>query len=120
VAAIVLVRGRAGPGEYNADVLTDPTIEYLRRLIELAGDPSVDAESGALNARLRDGRDIDIKVDHATGTIYRPMSDADLRRKLHDAAAGVLDPERVDKLTAALEHVQESDNVASIMELAAT
>ncbi len=118
VAAIVLVRGRAGPGEYNEAVLTDPAIDFLRHMIDLTGDPKTESGAGALHAQLKDGRTIDVTIDHATGTIYKPMSDADLRRKLFDAAEGVLPRDRTEALASALEGVQTLDDLARIMELA--
>jgi 2-methylcitrate dehydratase PrpD len=118
VAAIVLVRGRGGPGEYNAAVLTDPTIAYLRDLIELTGDPTVPNGTATVVADLRDGKHIEIHIDYARGTVNRPLDDAALRRKLFDAAEGILDHGQIGDLADEIEHIESTEDVGTIMGLA--
>ncbi len=117
VAAIVLTRGHAGPGEYNEAALIDPTIAYLRDLIELAGDPVIVQGSGSLYAEINDGRQINIAIDHAIGTKERPLDDAALRRKLFDAAAEHYEPGKIELIAATLEDIEHLDDLAILTEM---
>jgi hypothetical protein len=94
--------------------------EYSRLVAEFVSefDPKTESGAGALTAQLRSGRQINVSIEHATGTIYQPMDDAAPRRKLFDAAEGVLPRDRIETLASALEGVQDADDVAGIMELA--
>jgi hypothetical protein len=87
-------------------------------VIQLVGDPETESGAGALTVELRSGRRVQTTIDHATGTIYRPMDDAALRRKLFDAVQGVLQRDRVGQLASAREGGRALDDVAGIMELA--
>jgi 2-methylcitrate dehydratase PrpD len=117
VAAIVLTRGRGGPGEYNEAVMTDPSIAYLRELIELVGDPDTPNGSAALVAELHDGRRINIEIDGALGTIRRPLDDVALRAKLFDAASVALDRDSIDRLASAIEHIEQAQDVGTILQM---
>lgn len=119
VAAIVLARGHAGPGEYNQAALEDPTIAFLRNLIELAGDPETIQGAGSLHAELQDGQEINITIEHALGTKEQPLDNSALHRKLVDAATGILDSARIEALATTLDHLDDLDDLATLMTMVA-
>lgn len=119
VAAIVLTRSHAGPGEYNEAALEDPTIAYLRDLIELAGDPETLQGAGSLHAQLRDGQEINVTIEHALGTKEQPLDNDALHRKLVDAATGILDGARIEALTATLDHLDDLEDLSTLMTMVA-
>lgn len=119
VAAIVLARGHAGPGEYNQAALEDPTIASLRNLIELAGDPETIQGAGSLHAELQDGQEINITIEHALGTKEQPLDNSALHRKLVDAATGILDSARIETLATTLDHLDDLDDLATVMTMVA-
>jgi 2-methylcitrate dehydratase PrpD len=55
-----------------------------------------------MTAVLRDGRREQVFVEHAIGSLQRPMSDAALEGKFHSLADGVIGAERTGELIAAL------------------
>jgi 2-methylcitrate dehydratase PrpD len=119
VAAIVLTRGHAGPGEYNEAALVDPTIIHLRNLMELEGDADAPQGSGALHAELTDGREININIDHALGTKEQPLDDLALDRKLVDSATGLFASAKIEQLTKALHQFATIEDLATLMDLVA-
>jgi hypothetical protein len=52
-------------------------------------------------ATLTDGRTITVHVEHAIGSLERPMTDAMLESKFHDLADPVLGRAKVDQVLAA-------------------
>jgi 2-methylcitrate dehydratase PrpD len=117
VAALVVTRGKAGPPEYNDQLLTDPTIGRLRELISVVADETVPNGSGSVRARLSDGREIKIDVEHALGTIGHPLDDETLRSKLFDAAGDVFDADRIAEIADAIEQMAGCDDVSRILQL---
>lgn len=119
VAALVLTTGRAGPSEYNDQLLINPTIARLRGLIDVIGEPAVPNGSGSVRAKLKGGREINIHIDHALGTIGHPLDDAALRHKLFEAATGVFRKSRLEEIAATIEQMNTCQDVSSILELIA-
>src|SRR5688500_16082709 len=83
-----LVFGRAGEGEYDDHVVTRADMVALRRKVVATVDDSIDEASADVTAILKDGRRVRVFVEHAIGSLERPMSDAELEGKLH----GLADP----------------------------
>lgn len=77
-AAVALVRGRAGLAEFSDETLHDPTIRGLTARAECYRDPSLDALyprqwPAAAEIRLRDGRVLAKRIDHALGEPENPV-----------------------------------------------
>ena len=78
----------AGDGDLSIDDL--PTV-----------DDSIDEASADVTAVLTDGRRVRVFVEHAIGSLARPMSDAQLETKFHGMADPVLGAERCSALIQA-------------------
>ena len=61
-------------------------------------DTSVAEESADVTAVLLDGRRVHLFVEHATGSMQRPLSDAALDAKFHALVDPVLGAARADQL----------------------
>jgi 2-methylcitrate dehydratase PrpD len=85
-----LVFGRAGEAEYADAVVLRDDIVALRRKVVARADPAIAEDAVALVATLTDGRQIEIVVEHAIGSLARPMSDAALEAKFSDQVGPVL------------------------------
>ena len=77
-AAVALARGRAGLAEFGDDALRDPTVRALTARSECVADPSLDAEyprrwPAAVEIRLRDGRVLRHRIEHALGEPENPV-----------------------------------------------
>jgi 2-methylcitrate dehydratase PrpD len=76
-----LVFGRAGEAEFADRVVNRPDVVALRRKVEATADPGIDEAAADVTAQLADGERIHIRVEHAIGSLQRPLSDAQLSAK---------------------------------------
>jgi len=86
--AVGLIFGRAAEEEFSDAVARRDDVIALRRKVTATADASIDEAATDLVAVLTDGRSERVRVDHAIGSLQRPMTDADLERKFH----GLVDP----------------------------
>ena len=96
-----LMFGRAGEGEYADAVVTSEPMVALRRKVVATVDDAIREEQVDVTAVLRDGRREHVFIEHAIGSLQRPMSDADLEAKFHGQADEVLGTQRVQALIEA-------------------
>ena len=82
--------GKAGEAEFGDDVVTRPDVVALRDRVRATADAAIHEASADVTIFLRDGRRLHTFVQHAIGSLERPMSDADLARKFHDLVDPVL------------------------------
>ncbi len=62
----------------------------LRRKVVATIDAAIGEASADVTAILKDGRKVHVFVEHAIGSLERPMSDADLEAKFHSMADEVI------------------------------
>jgi 2-methylcitrate dehydratase PrpD len=98
--AVGLIHGRAGEGEFTDEVVNDPRVVALRDKVRAAVDDSILEEAAVVTALLRDGRSVEVRVDHAIGSLRNPLSDAQLEAKFDALVAPVLGEARSRELTA--------------------
>lgn len=96
-----LVFGRVGEGEYDDAIATRDDMVALRRKVVATVDDSIDESSADVTAILRDGRRVQVFVEHAMGSLERPMGDRDLEGKFHSLADGVIGKPAADALIEA-------------------
>ncbi|MET0134017.1 MAG: MmgE/PrpD family protein [Kibdelosporangium sp.] len=84
-AAVGLRYGRAGLDEYTDIAAIDTDLAGLRARITLVPDPALGRDEAELSIELA-GRSLRSHVEHARGSLARPLTDADLQ----DKAAGLL------------------------------
>ena len=80
--------GRAGEAEFADAIVTRADVMALRERINATIDERISEASADVTITCRDGREMHVFVEHAIGSIKRPMSDADLDQKFH----GLVDP----------------------------
>jgi 2-methylcitrate dehydratase PrpD len=83
-----IIFGAAGEGEFSDAVVARPDVVALRERVQASADPSIGEASADVTIACNDGRRLHLFVEHAVGSVQRPMSDDDLRRKFH----GLVDP----------------------------
>jgi hypothetical protein len=67
-----------------------------------------------VTAYLKDGRKVHVFVEHAIGSLERPMTDANLEAKLHGLADPVIGKAKADALVAACWKLGEARDVSAI------
>ena len=96
-----LIFGQAGEEEFSDAVVNDPHVVALRDKVQATVDDSIDEASAQVTAVLNDGRRVDIRVDHAIGSLQNPLSDARLESKFSSLVTPVLGDARCREITQA-------------------
>jgi 2-methylcitrate dehydratase PrpD len=96
-----LIFGQATEDEYADDIVNRADVVALRRKVVATVDDSIDEASADVTVVLADGRREHIFIEHAIGSLQRPMTDANLEAKFRGMADQVLGAERTSQLIAA-------------------
>ena len=110
-----LVFGQAGEGEYADDIVTRADVVALRGKVVATVDDSIAEAAADVTAVLKDGRRERVFVEHAIGSLERPMTDANLEAKLRSLAEPVIGAERAGRLIAACWGLGASKGVADVV-----
>ncbi len=97
-AATSIVFGAAGEPQFADAAVRDERVVALRRRVNVAPDAALKKIQARITITLHDGRALTKFVEHALGTLARPMSDADLETKFRSLTDGVLPPAQADRL----------------------
>jgi 2-methylcitrate dehydratase PrpD len=107
--AEAMYRGRLGKSAYSDESLRHPEILALARRVRYHVDPTFPGPGrfkGAVRITLVDGRVIEDVQEHNLGSVENPMTEADLRTKFDENAAGVLDGPRRDRFADLVRRVE--------------
>jgi 2-methylcitrate dehydratase PrpD len=97
-AAVAVIYGAGGEAEYGDEIVTDPKVMALRDRVEAVLDKSMHEDQARVTVRLKDGTTHEKFVEHAIGSLARPMSDAALETKFRAFAKGILSNAGCDRL----------------------
>lgn len=89
-AALAIVNGSAGMRDFTDANVRDPQLVALARRVNATIDPAIKEEQVIATVVLKEGRSVGTRVEHAVGSLERPMSDDDLEAKFRDLARDVL------------------------------
>jgi 2-methylcitrate dehydratase PrpD len=113
-----LMFGRAAEEEFSDAIVNRPDMVALRRKVVATVDPAIDEASVDVTAVLADGRRIRVFVEHAIGSLQKPMSDAQLEAKFHGLSDPVLGEAATARLIAACWGLGEAGDVRALTALA--
>ena len=113
-----LIFGRAGEPEYEDEIVRREDVTALRRKVVATVDDSIDEAAADVTAILKDGRKVHVFVEHAIGSLERPMSDKDLEAKFHLLADPVIGAAKASSLIEACWTLGTLGNVRELTELA--
>jgi 2-methylcitrate dehydratase PrpD len=114
-AAVAIIYGEGGEDVYSDACVRDPEVITLRDKVSAAVDKSVHEDAAHITIKLKDGRTLAKHVEHAIGSLARPMSDDDLEAKFRKFAKGILSTGETDaliKLCWSLEKLKDAGEVA--------
>jgi len=117
--AVGLLFGRAGEEEFSDHVVNDPRVVALRDKVQATVDDGIDEAAVRVAAVLKDGRRVEVAVDHAIGSMQNPLSDAQLQAKFDGLVVPVLGQARADRITAQCRSLATLDDVRSLTALCA-
>ncbi len=113
-----LMFGRAGEDEFADAVVQRADMVVLRRKVVAVVDTAIHEAAVHLTATLTDGRQEVVHIEHAVGSIERPMSDAVLDGKFHQLCDSRLGAEKAGRLLAACRQLGSASNVSQLVALA--
>ena len=115
-AAVALIDGDAGEAQYSVARVRDPAGPILRDKVRAEVDRDLHEDAAHVAVVLADGRRLEKHVEHAIGSLARPMSDADLERKFRGLAVPIVGEPRA---TALIERLWSIDAAPRAGDLAA-
>jgi 2-methylcitrate dehydratase PrpD len=96
--AVAVIHGAAGEAQYSDEAVRDPTVIALRDRVSAVAEMVVHEDAVHVTIRLKNGKTLEKHVEHAVGSLDRPMSDADLEAKFRGLADGILSKAEADRL----------------------
>ncbi|MDO8542045.1 MAG: MmgE/PrpD family protein [Opitutaceae bacterium] len=118
-AAIALIAGRAGPGQFSDEAVRAAATVRLRERVSASVDPAVKETQAGVKLTLRDGRTVETFVAHVVGSAQNPMTDEALTDKVSDLLEASLPPRQVRALIDACWNVEKLPSAATLAQLAA-
>jgi 2-methylcitrate dehydratase PrpD len=109
-----LIYGAAGERQFQDAVVRDPAVIALRRKVVVHPDPNVGTAQCDLLVRLKDGRILSRHIEHAVGSLEKPMSDAALEAKFLDLADGILPPAQARALIQKCRAIEQEPDAGSL------
>jgi 2-methylcitrate dehydratase PrpD len=96
--AAAIMRGQCGEHEYSDDLVRDPIAIGIRDKVTAVAKPGIHEDQVDVTIETVDGRRLHLFVEHAIGSLKRPLTDAELDGKVH----ALCDPVIGDRRTAAM------------------
>ncbi len=113
--AVAIIHGAAGEAQYSDEAVLDPRAVALRERVSATVEPALHEDQVRVTIRLKNGQTVEKFVEHAVGSLDRPMSDGDLESKFHGLAEGILsrlEAENLIRLCWDIEKLKDAGEVA--------
>ena len=109
-----LITGSVGIDQYEDEWVTAEDATAMRAITTLVADDEVARDEATVEVDLGDGRTVDQRVDHARGSLARPMSDDELDAKV-EALIGRTMPGRAPAVIAATRDLPNADSCQAFL-----
>jgi len=114
-----LMFGRAAEEEFSDAIVTRPDMVALRRKVVATVDDGIDESAADITAVLTDGRRVQVRVEHAIGSLQNPMTDAQLEAKFHGLSDAVLGAAQTSELIGAAWALGSASTTQALLALSA-
>jgi 2-methylcitrate dehydratase PrpD len=114
-AAVAIIHGAGGEAEYSDQSVRDSRVTSLRDRVRAVVEKGMHEDQTRVAIRLKNGKTVEKFVEHAIGSLARPMSDADLEAKFRGLAKGILNASECEHLIAlcwGIDKLKEAGEVA--------
>jgi 2-methylcitrate dehydratase PrpD len=113
--AVGLIFGRAGEHEYTDEVVNRPDVLALRARVEAIVDDGIDEASSDVTIETSDGRTLHVFVEHAIGSVERPMSDEQLKAKFIDQSEPIIGRDKAAQAWSAAMRFAQCSNAGELL-----
>jgi 2-methylcitrate dehydratase PrpD len=113
-SAVAVIHGAAGENEYSDEVVRDPKVIALRDKVTATVEKGMHEDQVRVTIRLKGGKTVEKYVEHAVGSLAKPMSDADLEAKFGGLCEGILSKGETDRLIRLCWDVGKLDDAAEV------
>jgi 2-methylcitrate dehydratase PrpD len=113
-AAVALADGMAGERQFSDAKVRDAAINAVRDRVSATADPRLAQDQARVAITLKDGRRMEVFVEHAVGSAGNPMPDAALEAKFLDLAEGVLPASQSRRVIELCREVEKLPGAAEI------
>ncbi len=113
--AVCFLFAAAGVAQYADGCVHDPEVRALGARVRVEDDASIALEAAEVCVELDDGRRHDLRIDHASGCLVRPMTDAQLEAKVRSLAEWRQWKGSVDGLIDTFWQLDQAPTTAGIM-----
>lgn len=117
-AAIGLVLGSATPAEYEDSVVKDSAVLQVRQRIKAEVDENIRSDEVVVTLRFSDVKATVKHVEHAIGSLERPMPDSKLKEKFLQQAAGANILSRAAEVDRLAWRIVELSDITELVALA--
>jgi 2-methylcitrate dehydratase PrpD len=112
--AVALIDQRVEEDQFTDSRVLDPRVVALSDRVTAVVDPAIAADETRMALTLRDGRCLTRHVQHALGSLKRPLSDAQLEEKFRRLCADLLKPQQIERLIEDCGRIAELPDVERI------
>jgi 2-methylcitrate dehydratase PrpD len=117
--AAALCDKRVGLAQYEDARVVQDDVRQLRALTTLVPDTSVNRDEVFISVTLKDGATLEHHVEHARGSLARPLTDAELMEKMRLLIDPLLGDGRTAQLAAAVESIDSAPSLDTLFALCA-
>lgn len=114
-ASVALLKGDGSPEAFTDSLATDAEVIALRDRVSAEPGEGIGEDQVVISLRLRDGRVIEKRIEHAIGSVKRPLSNSELDAKFMRQSSLVIGEEKAGALLNAAWQVAEAGVVGDIL-----
>ena len=114
-AALAIVEGKAGEREFTDVMARNPEIVTLRDRVSAKINSAIHEDQARIAITLKDGRRLETFVEHAKGSVGKPMSDAELDAKFESLAEGVVSSAQAKRIMQLCWQLQRLPDAAEVI-----
>ena len=116
-AAVGLLFGKAGPGQYSDLVVNDPQVIAVRDAVKATANRDLRSDEAIVTAFDSSSNKVaEIRVEHAIGSLDKPLSDAQLREKFNDQVSLLHPKDHARSISELAWKVVDARDVSSLLE----
>jgi 2-methylcitrate dehydratase PrpD len=97
-AAVAITEGAAGEQQFTDQAVLRKETADLRSRVLTTIDTNLREDQARIRITLQDGRILDKTIEHAVGSVAKPMSDRQLEQKFEGLATGILPLDQIRRV----------------------